>query len=187
MSIPNIITLGRLLAVPVEVYLIVIGELGWAFWLFVAAGVSDGIDGFIARAFRSRTYLGGYLDPLADKALLVSVYIALGQAGYLPVWLVIMVVFRDILIVGGVLLLYTLKESLAMQPSWSSKVNTTAQIALAGLVLAHQGIGLFSGYEADGWGVVGAMVWVVALTTAVSGAGYIVQGSRLMNRQGGTR
>lgn len=185
MSIPNIITLGRLLVVPVQVYLILIGELGWAFWLFVAAGVSDAVDGFIARAFRSRTHLGGYLDPLADKALLVSVYIALGQADYLPVWLVIMVVFRDILIVGGVLLLYTLKESLAMQPSWSSKVNTSAQIALAGLVLAYRGLWL---PDADGGGtLVGVMIWVVALTTAVSGAGYIVQGSRLMSRQGGSR
>lgn len=186
MSIPNLITLGRLLVVPVEVYLILIGEIGWAFWLFVAAGVSDAVDGFIARTFRSRTRLGGYLDPLADKALLVSVYLALGHAGHLPVWLVILVVFRDILIVGGVLLLYALKESLAMQPSWSSKINTTAQIALAGLVLALHGIGA-SATGIDLAGATAAMIWVVTATTAVSGAGYLVQGTRLMSGQGGTR
>ncbi|HEV7371813.1 CDP-alcohol phosphatidyltransferase family protein [Arenibaculum sp.] len=186
MSVPNLITLGRLLVVPVEVYLILVGEIGWAFWLFVAAGVSDAVDGFIARTFRSRTHLGGYLDPLADKALLVSVYLALGHADYLPVWLVILVVFRDILIVGGVLLLYTLKESLAMQPSWSSKVNTTAQIALAGLVLALHGVDL-AALDLDLGGVVDAMIWVVTATTAVSGAGYLVQGARLLSRQGGTR
>jgi cardiolipin synthase len=135
MSIPNLISLGRLLSVPLAVWLILVGELGWAFWLFVASGLSDAIDGFIARAFRSRTALGGYLDPIADKALLVSVYLALGHVGYLPVWLVILVVFRDILIIGGVLLLYTLKESFAMQPSFISKVNTTMQIVLAALVL----------------------------------------------------
>jgi cardiolipin synthase len=185
-SIPNLITLGRLLVVPVEVYLILIGEIGWAFWLFVAAGVSDAVDGFIARTFRSRTHLGGYLDPLADKALLVSVYLALGHAGHLPVWLVILVVFRDILIVGGVLLLYTLKESLAMQPSWSSKVNTTAQIALAGLVLAVHGIDV-STSGVDLVAATAVMIWVVTATTAVSGAGYLVQGARLMSRQGGTR
>lgn len=187
MSVPNIITLGRLLAVPVEVYLILVGEFGWAFWLFVAAGISDAVDGFIARAFRARTHLGGYLDPIADKALLVSVYLALGQGGQLPVWLVILVVFRDIMIVGGVLLLYTLKESLAMQPSWSSKINTTVQIALAGLVLARFGPGFGDLVGVDEAFVVGVMIWVVAATTAVSGAGYIIQGSRLLSRQGGTR
>ena len=79
MSIPNIISLGRLLSVPLAVWLILVGELGWAFWLFVASGLSDAMDGFMARAFRSRTALGGYLDPIADKALLVSVYLALGH------------------------------------------------------------------------------------------------------------
>src|SRR5690349_7999461 len=128
MSIPNIITLGRLLSVPLAVWLILVGELGWAFWLFVASGLSDAVDGFIARAFRSRTALGGYL--------------ALGHVGYLPVWLVILVVFRDILIVGGVMLLYTLKQSFAMQPSFISKVNTTMQILLAALVLSVFGLDL---------------------------------------------
>jgi cardiolipin synthase (CMP-forming) len=186
MSIPNIISLGRLLAVPLAVWLILVGELGWAFWLFVAAGLSDAVDGFIARAFRSRTMLGGYLDPLADKALLVSVYLALGHAGYLPVWLVILVVFRDILIVGGVLLLYTLKESFAMQPSFISKVNTTAQIALAALVLSGFGLDL-TGTTIDLKGITVAMIWAVAATTTLSGLGYLVMGSRLLSRLGGTK
>jgi cardiolipin synthase len=185
-SVPNIITLGRLLAVPVAVYLILEGELGWAFWTFVAAGLSDAVDGMIARAFRARTHLGGYLDPLADKALLVSVYVALGHAGHLPLWLVILVVFRDALIVGGVLLINTLKESLAMQPSWSSKINTVAQIALVGLVLAPHGLDLapLGGPSA---GLVAGAIWAVAATTLWSGLGYVVQGSRLMSRLGGTR
>mgnify|MGYP001300065214 CR=1 FL=1 len=186
MSIPNIITLGRLMAVPLAVYLIMVGELGWAFWTFVAAGVSDALDGFIARAFRSQTYLGGYLDPLADKALLVSVYVTLGHTGHLPLWLVIMVVFRDVLIIGGVLLIYTLKESLAMQPSLSSKLNTVAQILLAGLVLAGEGLAL-AGVAFDDAGYVRVMTWVVAATTAWSGLGYVVQGSRVMNRLGSVK
>src|SRR3954454_8642645 len=172
MSIPNIITLGRLLSVPLAVWLILVGELGWAFWLFAAAGLSDAVDGFIARAFRSRTMLGGYLDPLADKALLVSVYLALGHVGQLPVWLVILVVFRDILIIGGVLLLYTLKESFAMQPSFISKVNTTAQIALAALVLSAFGLE-FTGWPLYLRPITTAMIWAVATTTTLSGLGYI--------------
>ena len=186
MSIPNLISLGRLLSVPLAVWLILVGELGWAFWLFVASGLSDAMDGFIARAFRSRTALGGYLDPIADKALLVSVYLALGHAGYLPVWLVILVVFRDILIVGGVLLLYTLKESFAMQPSFISKVNTTMQIVLAALVLSTFGLDLTEPPFDLKW-ITATMIWVVAVTTAWSGLGYIVTGSRLLSRLGGTK
>lgn len=166
---------------PVAVWLIQIGEFGWAFWLFVLAGVSDAVDGFIARAFGARTILGGYLDPLADKALLVSVYVALGWAGHLPSWLVILVVFRDIVIIGGVLLLYTLKESFAMQPSWTSKVNTVAQISLAAAVLAINGLGI------NDRGVADVLVWVTGATTAISGFGYIIQGSRMLNRFGGLR
>ncbi len=184
MSIPNIISLGRILLVPLAVYLILVGELGWTFWVFAAAGLSDALDGFIARSFRARTHLGGYLDPIADKALLVSVYIALGHEGILPVWLVILVVFRDILIVGGVLLIQALKESLAMQPSWSSKLNTVAQIALVVAVLAPAGLGMLGAQLA--WPeVVWALTMTVAATTAWSGIGYLIQGSRVMSRQGG--
>jgi cardiolipin synthase len=186
MSIPNIISMGRLLSVPLAVWLILEGRLDWAFWLFVAAGLSDAVDGFIARSFRSRTMLGGFLDPIADKALLVSVYLALGHTGYLPLWLVILVVFRDILIVGGVLLLYTLKESFAMQPSFISKVNTTVQIALVALVLSTFGLGLTEPPVDLVW-ITPIMIWVVTVTTVWSGLGYVVTGSRLLNRLGGTK
>ncbi|MGQ9367635.1 CDP-alcohol phosphatidyltransferase family protein [Azospirillum sp. A39] len=184
MSIPNIITFGRLLAVPLAVYWILAGDLGWAFWVFVAAGVSDAIDGAVARMFRARTMLGAYLDPLADKALLVSVYVALGHVDALPLWLVIMVVFRDAMIVGGVLLLYTLKESLAMQPLGISKINTAVQIALAAAVLAPAGLGLpppvFHGIDA-----VTVLVWVCAATTVLSGLAYVLRGRFLFDRLGG--
>src|SRR5438094_3807871 len=104
-SLPNLITLARLLSVPVTVWLIVDERYGAAFWLFVAAGVSDALDGFIAKRFDRRTRLGALLDPVADKAMLVSVYVALGMAHQLWAWLVILVVFRDIMIVGGFLLI----------------------------------------------------------------------------------
>ncbi|WP_029007431.1 CDP-alcohol phosphatidyltransferase family protein [Azospirillum halopraeferens] len=184
MSIPNIITFGRLLAVPLAVYFILSGELGWAFWVFVVAGISDAVDGAIARMFRARTMLGAYLDPLADKVLLVSVYVALSHVGELPLWLVIMVVFRDAMIVGGVLLLYTLKESLAMQPLGISKINTAVQIALAAAVLAPPGLGL---PDPVFWGVdaVRVLVWVCAGTTVLSGLAYVLRGRFLFDRLGG--
>ena len=106
MSPPNVISLGRLLSVPLTVWVILQGYFVVAFGIFVAAGVSDAVDGFLAKRFGMETELGRYLDPLADKALLVAVFITLGQMGYLPVWLVILVVSRDVLIIGGVLLTY---------------------------------------------------------------------------------
>ena len=136
MNIPNIISLVRLLATPLIVWLVLSGEWTWSFFLFVAAGVSDAIDGFIAKRFNAATKVGAYLDPIADKVLLVAIYVAMGVSGLLPLWLVILVVSRDFLIVGGALLLYTLEFELEIRPIWTSKVNTFMQIGLAGLVLA---------------------------------------------------
>src|SRR5256885_16703790 len=104
LRLPNLLPRARLLTAHLTVWLISEGRHTEAFWVFVAAGVSDAIDGFIAKRFNRRTELGALLDPIADKTLLVSVYVTLGIAGHLPAWLVILVVFRDLLIVGGFLL-----------------------------------------------------------------------------------
>lgn len=160
------------MAVPVIVWLIIGGRMTEAFWLFVAAGVSDAVDGFIAKRYDATTVIGGYLDPLADKVLLVGVYIALGQAGWLEDWLVIMVVFRDILILGGALLFHVVTQSLSMQPIFISKVNTVCQIGLAGAILGSAGLGFSLGMARD------AMIFIVAVTTLVSGAVYVVNWSR---------
>lgn len=170
-SVPNLITLARLLAAPVAIGLILNNHLEAAFWVFVAAGVSDAVDGFLAKRFGAESELGRFLDPLADKALLVSVYVALGQAGHLPTWLVILVVFRDVLIIGGAILLHTLGISLDMTPVLISKINTAAQIVLAACVLGVLGFAL------DGpWRVfVDVMVYLVAVTTFASGAVYLMR------------
>lgn len=169
--IPNAITIARLAAVPLAVWLILDGNLQAAFWLFVAAGVSDAVDGIIARSFRARTKLGAYLDPIADKALLVCVFLALGYEHLVPPWLVALIVVRDVVIVAGVSILTMLmKEKLAMQPLWISKANTCAQIALAALVLSVGGTSLGLG------AYVGLLVWVVAVTTAWSLLAYVMRG-----------
>jgi cardiolipin synthase len=165
-SIPNAITLARLCAVPLAVWLILKHEMVAAFWLFVAAGVSDAVDGFIAKRFDARTEVGAVLDPVADKALLVTVYITLGLTGRLDDWLVILVVFRDIFIVGGVLVLYVLGSPPAIKPLLVSKLNTALQIVLAGTVL------LRAAYGIPGVMVVEALVWAVAASTLASGVAY---------------
>src|ERR1041385_9515241 len=113
-----------------------------AFWLFVAAGVSDAVDGYLAKHFDSKTELGAYLDPLADKALLVGIYLTLGWVGLIPLWLVILVAFRDLTIVGGALLEHTITQSFKSRPMMISKINTALQIALAAIVLAQHGPGV---------------------------------------------
>lgn len=176
MNLPNLISLARLLTVPVVVWAILDDRFGLAFWLFVGAGISDAVDGFIARHFHARSQLGAYLDPLADKALLVSIYVALGTEGYLPNWLVIVVVFRDIMIVGGVLLYHTLDRDVKFGPLFISKVNTVAQIVLAGFVLATFAL------EVENAFLIAALTWLVALTTLLSGASYVARVWRRNNR-----
>jgi CDP-diacylglycerol--glycerol-3-phosphate 3-phosphatidyltransferase len=151
------------------VWLIVTDHFTAAFWLFIAAGVSDALDGYLARILRSRTLLGAYLDPLADKALLTSVYVSMGYVEEMPKWLVILVVFRDVLIVGGAILYQTLTQRLKMEPLFISKVNTTAQIALAALILAQLGLGF------DSHGVDQLLIYAVAATTLLSGGAYILR------------
>lgn len=170
--LPNLITLGRLLAVPVTVYLLLLGLDRAAFWLFVAAGVSDALDGIVAKRFDLRSELGAYLDPLADKALLMSIYVTLGYLGHVAVWLVILIVFRDLLIVGGALLFHTLTRSLTMEPLFISKANTTAQIVLACVVMAELAWD-FSLPRVDL-----ALVLLVAATTVLSGGAYVIKWGR---------
>lgn len=168
-QLPNLISLARLLAVPVTIYLILLGELLPAFWVFVAAGISDAVDGLLAKRLRLESEIGAYLDPLADKALLVGVFVTLGYVGQVPVWLVILIVFRDLLIIGGALLFQTITQSLRMAPLFISKVNTVAQIALAAAVLARPGLGVALDAVPE------TLTFVVAMTTFLSGAAYVIK------------
>ena len=141
LSIPNLITLGRILLVPVVVWAIAAGEMRIAFFLFLVAGLSDLVDGFLAKRFGMATELGAYLDPLADKAMIVSIYVALGIIGAIPRWLVILVVSRDIMIVSAVILSWLVDKPVKLKPLTVSKLNTVAQILLALVVLASLAFG----------------------------------------------
>ncbi|MGZ3411435.1 MAG: CDP-alcohol phosphatidyltransferase family protein [Xanthobacteraceae bacterium] len=139
LNLPNLITIARILLVPVMVWAIASHEMRIAFVLFLVAGLSDAVDGFLAKRFNMASELGAYLDPIADKVLIVSIYIALGITEAIPRWLVILVVSRDILIVGGITLPWILGNPITVRPLLVSKLNTAAQILLAGLVLAALG------------------------------------------------
>ncbi len=174
LNLPNLITLARLFSVQLAIWLILGERYGVAFWVFVGAGISDGLDGYIAKRFDWRTRLGAMLDPIADKALLASVYLALGYAGQLPDWLVILVVFRDVLIVGGYLLLQATAASRRYDPLYISKLNTALQIALVAFVLARLGLGASDGPATF------VLVLAVAATTTLSGVSYLVRWARIV-------
>ena len=135
MTIPNLITIARLVLVPLIVWFIISGQAVASFVVFLTAGISDAVDGFLARQFNLRSTLGSYLDPLADKALLVSIYISLAVLGELPLWVVILVVSRDLFIIGAVVLSWMLGQPVEMRPLLVSKINTVVQIVLAAIVL----------------------------------------------------
>lgn len=178
--LPNLISLARIGIVPVVIWALLDGRTDLALWLFLLAGVSDAVDGYLARRFDARTEFGGYIDPIADKALLMSVYVTLGHLGELPNWLVILVVFRDMLIVGGVILLQTMGYKVAMAPLLISKANTVAQVGLVlavlgGTVLAQAGYPWIGGWPVE------VLTTLVACTTLFSGAAYVwIWGSRAM-------
>jgi cardiolipin synthase len=153
--------------VPLIVWLIITGEFLVAFLVFVLAGMSDGVDGFIAKRFNQTTELGAYLDPIADKLLLVSIYVSLGFREILPPWLVIMVVSRDILIVGALVLSWLMDRPVPITPLMVSKANTTAQIVLAALVLGGLGFGLAMP------DLIVVMSIMVAVLTVLSAAAYL--------------
>lgn len=167
LNIPNLITLGRVILVPIVFWLVLTHETQIAFVLFVIAGISDGVDGYLAKRYGWTTELGAYLDPLADKLLIVSIFVALGVKAALPSWLVIAVVSRDILIVAGVVLAWVLDNPLHIRPAMVSKANTVAQILLAATVLADDGFGL--GMEMARV----ALVWITGVLTVVSLATYL--------------
>lgn len=175
-NIPNLITVARMLMTPVVVMMIISGRYLPAFLTFVLAGVSDGIDGFIARHFNLRTELGAYLDPLADKALLISIYVTLSIFGELPAWVAILVVSRDVMILVAIVVSWVMEKPVEIRPVWESKLNTATQISLAGFALGARAFGL------DPLPIQDWLQWIVGATTVVSLGVYVAQWLNHMTR-----
>ena len=175
MTLPNLITIGRLLLVPLIIWLITADQPGSAFAVLVVAGVSDAVDGFLARQFNLRSDLGTYLDPIADKAMLVSIYITLATIAAIPIWLAILTVSRDLLIVGAFVLSWMLGVPTSVKPLRVSKANTVAQIILAAVVLGDLAFGTNLMIARA------ALVYVVAVLTVASAAIYLVDWVRHMS------
>lgn len=174
MTLPNLITIARLVMVPAVV--VAIGQQHWtvALALFLVAGASDAADGIIARRFHLRSELGAYLDPLADKALLVSIYVTLSVVSVLPGWLAVVVVSRDVMIVAAILVSRLMDRPVEIKPLFISKLNTTAQIVFAALVLAAMAS------RGDPGAILTAGMFAVASLTVISAAAYLARWLRHM-------
>ncbi|MCU7920226.1 MAG: CDP-alcohol phosphatidyltransferase family protein [Candidatus Thiodiazotropha sp. (ex Epidulcina cf. delphinae)] len=166
-DIPNLISVLRILLTIPIVWLLFEHEFSYALILFAVAGFSDGLDGFLAKRFTWQSHLGGMLDPLADKALLMSSFLVLGGLGLIPIWLVILVIFRDLTIMGGALYYHFSVEEVDADPSLISKLNTLLQILLVLLVVTDAGP-----YPLPP-PLLLALTWATGFTTLVSGVAYV--------------
>jgi cardiolipin synthase (CMP-forming) len=181
LTIPNFLTLLRIVAVPVFLILVSYQRFGTALCLFLAAGITDTVDGVLARLTNTHSALGASLDPLADKLLLISSFVALTMLGVLPVWLMILVLTRDVVILGGYLAIYFITTPIKVSPSAISKGNTFLEMMTIGfalITLARPDMAM---------GPINRVVWYgTASTIAVSGIHYIYTGLLWYQRQGTT-
>ena len=175
-QLPNFISLLRILLVIPVVCTLVEEQYALALLLFLVAGVSDGVDGFLARQFGWQTRLGAILDPIGDKLLLVSVFIVLGWLGKLPVLLVMLVIARDIIIVSGATLYHFLIEEVPIKPVFISKINTAMQLLLVLVVIIRLAELPLSGFLSMAF--VESLIVLVYATTISSGIVYVWQWGR---------
>lgn len=176
MNIPNILTLIRIVLVPIFVILLMQGSFLAALAVFVIAGVTDGLDGFLARILRQQTVLGSYLDPLADKALIISSFVILATLEIIPSWLAVVVISRDCIILFGVSVLFLMSVPFEIRPTYVSKATTVLQLLTVFLVLVSKPL---PGYANPL--VIITLFWATAFFTVVSGFYYIFKGIKFIN------
>jgi cardiolipin synthase (CMP-forming) len=174
-NLPNLISLGRLVLVPAIIAMIATQRWKEACIVFIIAGLSDAVDGWIAKTFNLTSELGAYLDPVADKALIVSIYVALAIVSVLPATIAILVVARDMMIIGAFMIALIMRKPVKVKPLIISKLNTAVQISFAAMVLVVKAFGFPAGVWFD------ISLYCVAALTLASTAAYIGQWIRHMN------
>jgi cardiolipin synthase (CMP-forming) len=176
MNLPNLLTLSRILLIPLFVILIINKNFGWALVTFAVAGITDGVDGLVARLTRQRTELGAYLDPIADKLLLSAAFITLAIDKILPSWLTVIVITRDVIILLGFFVFILTNHRPKMQPSFISKITTGFQITTILLALLRAYVpGLTTAFQ---WTIYGT-----TLFTILSGTHYLYLGTKILSEK----
>ncbi len=178
MSIPNLLTLLRILLTPALVILLLRHDYANALAVFAVAGITDALDGAVARLMKQKTRTGAVLDPIADKALLASSYITLAVMGHIPEWLAVLVISRDVIILFGVLILILFHNGVEIKPTVLSKCTTLAQLATIFLVLVH----MAAGWEGR---ILDFAFLATGLFTLASGLHYMYRGVAFLNNDAG--
>ncbi|PKN34577.1 MAG: CDP-diacylglycerol--glycerol-3-phosphate 3-phosphatidyltransferase [Deltaproteobacteria bacterium HGW-Deltaproteobacteria-19] len=178
MNIPNSLTLLRIILVPAIVILLMQGSFKVAILVFLISGLTDVLDGYLARVLHQQTVLGSYLDPIADKALMISCYVTLAVKKILPGWLSVVVISRDCIILIGVAVLTIMSVSHKIQPAPIGKLTTAVQILTVFVFLVSRAV---PGAIAESF--MEGLVWVTAFFTVVSGFYYIMIGVQHINQQ----
>lgn len=178
-NIPNYITLVRLVLIPFFINLMIYDYYPEAFIVFLIAGLTDAIDGLTARLTKTQSELGAFLDPLADKLLIVSAFVTLVLLDKLPVWLVIIVVSRDIILALGSLVLSLLGHRLKIRPSPLGKATTVMQLLVIAITLVIVAYGIEMR-------IIDAAYWIATALTIASGMQYVVRGMRIVGQHEGS-
>ena len=169
MNIPNLLTIFRISLVPIFVIFVIHNDLWRALIIFILAGITDGLDGFIARLLNQRTVVGAYLDPIADKMLLMSAYIGLAFKDMLPGWLSVIVVSRDVIILAGIAIISLMGKGTDIRPSIASKFTTVFQILTIMIILYPFPIFYIR-----------LFIPITAVLTILSGIQYMYRGIKIM-------
>lgn len=178
MNIPNFLTITRIILVPVIVIFLIQEEYLKSLVVFTVAGLTDALDGILARLLNKKTTLGAFLDPLADKTLIVTTFVALSVFGLIPGWLSVIVISRDLIILIGIIVLSLMSAPYEIKPVFISKITTTLQIITVFMALALK----TNAYELAGYRSVIFLSWLTAFFTIVSGGIYIIKGIGYFNR-----
>ena len=176
MNIPNFLSLLRIILVPVFVIFLIQSEYDKALIVFIVAGLTDALDGTLARLLKCQTTLGAYLDPIADKLLLVTSFVTLAIFGLIPGWLAVIVISRDCIILLGIAILTLMSITYEIKPAIVSKITTALQVVTIFLALLYK---TFT-HDFSYYWIVG-LCWVTALFTVISGLIYIIRGIRILN------
>lgn len=180
MTIPNLLTLGRILLTPLLAWLLVRKSMSAAFFVFLIAGLTDALDGLLARVLNQKSRLGSHIDPLADKFLLVTSFILLWNIGEIPFWLIVITVGRDLLILCGFFILILFRVQFEIKPLASSKLTTFFQLGTIFVLLGKPIL------ELSGW-VYSALFFTTAGFSILSGTRYLFSGLFLLKNRGTAR
>jgi cardiolipin synthase len=178
MNIPNTLTIIRIVSIPAFVICLLYDRLVIALLIFVGAGITDGLDGLIARAYRQKTTIGTYLDPIADKLMLTTAFIVLAIVGGIPVWLTVIVIARDVIIALGVLILYLTAHRVEIRPVVIGKASTVFQIVTIAWALLVPYSLFFKSF-------LPYVIWITVALTCLSGLQYIYIGATYLDEKGG--